>query len=148
GTARLSAGSLPSLSVRGIADHAPDDALAIGPDAMRDASAAALAMTRRARDPAERLEAARAAHSVALDVGRPVEALRWVDSLAAAGATQWVTLRLPILAALYEDGDAFAGARAANALARALRESSSTPRRQDIAAMDDLDDDQATERER
>lgn len=147
--APFAADSLPFLALRWVVEHAPDDVLPLGPPAMRDAAAAAAALSRRAATPAERVEAARARHSLALNLGRPAEALRWVDSLHAAGAPEWIPLRLPVLAALYEDGDRAAAERAAAELARRLRLPAAGARgAARVPAADAPDDEEVPQRER
>jgi eukaryotic-like serine/threonine-protein kinase len=81
---------------------------------------AARERTRRAGTASERLERNLALHAVALNTGRPVEALSVTQRLREDQPDPQFHLRLRILDALYADGDSAAAAEAAEELQRSI----------------------------
>jgi hypothetical protein len=106
--------SWPSLSMesaRAIAMSSQFDAIGLG-----DGSRAIGLMATRATTTSERVDAALAAHSLALNTGRPADALVQANRLRDLRPDSHAFLRLRMLDALYGGGDSLAGHDAARAL--------------------------------
>jgi len=104
--------SMSRESLRAIAMASQFDAVGL-----RDGELAVRVLAQRATTPAQRVEAALAGHSFALNAGRIAEALAFTNRLRDLRPDSHAYLRLRVLDALYGAGDAAAGTRAARELA-------------------------------